>query len=213
MRRFRTEIAVCIALSALTLGAMGAALLERLRQLRRQAITSPTMLRSRPASAAPGSRGPSPRRRGQLASADLAVAATRCRRCSAADSACGFHLTNLLLHTANVLLLFLALRRLTGAVWRSASVAALFAVHPAHVESVAWVAERKDVLSGLFWMLTLLGLRLVRRASGLATLSAGAGDLRAGADGQADAGHAAVRAAAAGLLAAGTVTDGEDALA
>jgi hypothetical protein len=72
------------------------------------------------------------------------------------ESAWGYHLTNLLLHTANVVLLFLALRRLTGAVGRSAVVAALFAVHPAHVESVAWVAERKDVLSGLFWMLTML---------------------------------------------------------
>src|SRR5947208_2936793 len=67
----------------------------------------------------------------------------------------GFHATNLLLHTANVLLLFWALRRLTGSTWRSACVAAFFAVHPLHVESVAWVAERKDVLSTLFWMLTL----------------------------------------------------------
>jgi tetratricopeptide (TPR) repeat protein len=72
------------------------------------------------------------------------------------DAAWGDHLTNLLLHTANVVLLFLALRRMTRVVWRSAVVAALFAVHPAQVESVAWVAERKDVLSGLFWMLTLL---------------------------------------------------------
>jgi tetratricopeptide (TPR) repeat protein len=71
-------------------------------------------------------------------------------------SAWGFHLTNLLLHTAAVVLLFLALRRMTGTFWRSLLVAALFAVHPLHVESVAWVAERKDVLSGFFWMLTLL---------------------------------------------------------
>jgi Flp pilus assembly protein TadD len=69
----------------------------------------------------------------------------------------GYHLTNLLLHAANVLVLFAALRRLTGAVGRSALVAALFAVHPLHVESVAWVSERKDVLSTLFGMLTLLG--------------------------------------------------------
>jgi tetratricopeptide (TPR) repeat protein len=68
----------------------------------------------------------------------------------------GFHLSNVLLHAASAVLLFLALRLMTGAVWRSALVAALFAVHPAHVESVAWVAERKDVLSGLFGMLTLL---------------------------------------------------------
>jgi Tfp pilus assembly protein PilF len=77
-----------------------------------------------------------------------------------------FHLTNVLLHTANTLLLFLALRGLTGAVGRSAFVAGLFAVHPLHVESVAWVAERKDVLSALFWMLTLAAyLYYVRRPS------------------------------------------------
>ena len=66
------------------------------------------------------------------------------------------HLTSLLLHVANTLLLFQVLRRMTGAVWRSAFVAALFALHPLHVESVAWVAERKDVLSAFFFMLTLL---------------------------------------------------------
>jgi tetratricopeptide (TPR) repeat protein len=68
----------------------------------------------------------------------------------------GYHLTNVLLHTANVLLLFVALRHLTRTVWCSAFVAAFFAVHPLHVESVAWVSERKDVLSTFFWMLTLL---------------------------------------------------------
>jgi hypothetical protein len=67
----------------------------------------------------------------------------------------GFLLTNVLLHVANTLLLFLALQRLTGAVWRSLFVAALFALHPLHVESVAWASERKDVLSGFFWMATL----------------------------------------------------------
>ena len=65
------------------------------------------------------------------------------------------HLTNLLFHIANTLLLFGLLHRMTGALGRSAFVAGLFAVHPLHVESVAWVAERKDVLSTLFWMLTL----------------------------------------------------------
>jgi tetratricopeptide (TPR) repeat protein len=65
------------------------------------------------------------------------------------------HLTNVLLHVANTLLLFGLLHRTTGDVARSGFVAALFGVHPLHVESVAWVAERKDVLSGLFWMLTL----------------------------------------------------------
>ena len=65
------------------------------------------------------------------------------------------HLTSLLIHAANVLLLFLLLSRMTGALWRPAFVAALFAIHPLHVESVAWIAERKDVLSTLFWLLTL----------------------------------------------------------
>lgn len=67
----------------------------------------------------------------------------------------GFHTTNLILHVANTLLLFGVLRWATGAAWRSGLVAALFAVHPLHVESVAWIAERKDVLSTCFWMLTL----------------------------------------------------------
>ena len=82
----------------------------------------------------------------------------------------GHHLTNVLLHTANALLLFLVLRRMTslrpdegvgaaapqaGALWCSAFVAAVFAVHPLDVESVAWVAERKNVLSTLFWLLTM----------------------------------------------------------
>src|ERR1035438_2699527 len=66
------------------------------------------------------------------------------------------HLTSLLFHAANAVLLFLLLQRMTRASWRSAAVAALFALHPLHVESVAWVAERKDVLSAFFFMLTLL---------------------------------------------------------
>jgi protein O-mannosyl-transferase len=72
------------------------------------------------------------------------------------QSAAGPHGVNLLLHTANALLLFFLLQQMTGARWRSAFVAALFALHPLHVESVAWVAERKDVLSTFFWLLTLL---------------------------------------------------------
>ena len=68
----------------------------------------------------------------------------------------GFHLTNLLLHIASTLLLFSALYRMTKARWRSAFVAALFAIHPLNVESVAWVAERKNVLSTFFWMLTMV---------------------------------------------------------
>ncbi|HAR41315.1 MAG TPA: hypothetical protein DCS07_01580 [Bdellovibrionales bacterium] len=83
----------------------------------------------------------------------------------------GHHLTNVILHIMNSLLLFLVLMRLTGVregmqngiqngiqndtIWRSAFVAALFALHPAHVESVTWVAERKDLLAGLFWILTI----------------------------------------------------------
>ena len=68
----------------------------------------------------------------------------------------GPHATNVILHAANTVLLFLLLRRLTGAPWRSAFVAGLFALHPLHVESVAWVSERKDELSGCFGLLALL---------------------------------------------------------
>ena len=71
------------------------------------------------------------------------------------DNPAGHHLTSVLLHTANTLLLFLLLRWLTGSLWRSAFVAALFALHPLHVETVAWISERKGVLSTLFWLLTL----------------------------------------------------------
>lgn len=67
----------------------------------------------------------------------------------------GAHLTNLWLHMLSSVLAFLMFRRTTGALWRSAMVAALFAVHPLHVESVAWLAERKDVLSTVFWLLTM----------------------------------------------------------
>src|ERR1035438_9564520 len=67
----------------------------------------------------------------------------------------GHHLTSLLFHALNTMLLYILLRRLTGALWRSAFVAALFALHPLHVESVAWVSERKDVLSACFFFLAL----------------------------------------------------------
>jgi tetratricopeptide (TPR) repeat protein len=76
----------------------------------------------------------------------------------------GHHLTNVLLHTIGAVLLFVALQQMTGAVWRSAFVAVLFAIHPLHVESVAWVAERKDVLSAVFFMLTLLAFVHYTRA-------------------------------------------------
>jgi len=71
------------------------------------------------------------------------------------ENAAGPHLINLFFHTANSLLLFLLLQFCTGAGWPSFLAAALFAVHPLHVESVAWVAERKDVLSAFFWLLTM----------------------------------------------------------
>jgi tetratricopeptide (TPR) repeat protein len=78
----------------------------------------------------------------------------------------GHHLTSLVLHLANVLLLFTLLWRMTGSPRRSATVAALLAIHPIHVESVAWIAERKDVLCGFFWMLSLAAyLGYVRRPS------------------------------------------------
>jgi tetratricopeptide (TPR) repeat protein len=67
----------------------------------------------------------------------------------------GYHLTNLIFHIINTLLLYIVLVMMTGSEYRSAAVAALFALHPLHVESVAWVTERKDVLSTMFWMLTL----------------------------------------------------------
>ena len=67
----------------------------------------------------------------------------------------GYHLTNLILHILSALLLFWLFNRMTGAIWKSAFVAVFFALHPLHVESVAWVSERKDVLSAFFWMLTL----------------------------------------------------------
>jgi hypothetical protein len=65
------------------------------------------------------------------------------------------HLTNLFLHIANTLLLFYVLKLMTNAIWQSAFIAALFALHPLHVESVAWASERKDTLSTLFWILTM----------------------------------------------------------
>ncbi len=82
------------------------------------------------------------------------------------------HSVNLVLHAANAVLLFLLLSSMTGALWRPAFCAALFAVHPLHVESVAWVAERKDVLCGFFWMLTMTAyVGYVRRPSSLRYLA------------------------------------------
>ena len=80
-----------------------------------------------------------------------------CQLFGAADASAGrHHVTSLVLHAANTLLLFLALRGMTGAVWRSGLAAALFGLHPLHVESVAWISERKDVLSTFFFLLMLL---------------------------------------------------------
>ena len=78
----------------------------------------------------------------------------------------GHHVTSMLLHLANTLLLFAIFKRMTGAVWQSAFVAGVFALHPLNVESVAWIAERKNVLSTLFWLLTIVAyLRYVKKPS------------------------------------------------
>ena len=76
----------------------------------------------------------------------------------------GHHITNVVFHTLGTMLLFLALNQLTGFFWRSAFVATIFAIHPMRVESVAWVAERKDVLSGIFLALTLVAYVRYARA-------------------------------------------------
>ena len=76
------------------------------------------------------------------------------------------HVVSVLFHTANSALAFAAFKRLTGDVWKSAVVAFLFAVHPAHVESVAWIAERKDVLSTMFWLLTMIAYERYTRTAG-----------------------------------------------
>lgn len=79
-------------------------------------------------------------------------------------NASGHHLVSVIIHTLNALLVFFLLLQLTSAPWRSFTVSLLFAIHPLHVESVAWIAERKDLLSGLFFFLTLIAWeRYVRR--------------------------------------------------
>jgi protein O-mannosyl-transferase len=80
----------------------------------------------------------------------------------------GHHFTNVLLHNVGAILLFLVLRTMTGQTWQSAFVAAIFAIHPMRVESVAWIAERKDVLSGVFFMLTLAAYTRYARAPNVA---------------------------------------------
>src|SRR5207248_4669661 len=84
----------------------------------------------------------------------------------------GHHLTNLLLHILNVILLFLLLQKATGCIWRSAFVGALFAVHPLNVESVAWIAQRKSLLCTLFMFLAMWAYyEYVRRPSRLRYLN------------------------------------------
>ena len=90
----------------------------------------------------------------QLASVDVDFADAGPQ--SVRSGAGGYHLTNVLLHAAAAILLFLVLRQMTGRLWAAAAVAAALPIHPLRAESVAWVTERKDVLSGVFFMLTLL---------------------------------------------------------
>ncbi|HYV26833.1 MAG TPA: tetratricopeptide repeat protein, partial [Candidatus Eisenbacteria bacterium] len=90
------------------------------------------------------------------------------------EKAMGPHATSLLLHAANTVLLFLLLRRMTGTHFRSALVAALFGLHPLHVESVAWISERKDVLSGLFFFLTIGAYAMYAEKSAVTSQSSGA---------------------------------------
>jgi protein O-mannosyl-transferase len=83
----------------------------------------------------------------------------------------GHHWTNIQFHILNTLLLFIFLQQMTGAVWRSAFVAVLFAIHPLHVESVAWIAERKDVLSTFFGMLTIIAYQRYVKKSNIVNYS------------------------------------------
>ena len=92
----------------------------------------------------------------------------------------GHHATNLVLHAANTVLCFLVFERMTGALWRSALVAALFGLHPLHVESVAWVSERKDVLSALFWLLGMAAYVAYVRRPGVSRMGLVAMALAAG---------------------------------
>lgn len=88
------------------------------------------------------------------------------------DNPASYHVTNLLLHAFSAVLLLLVLVRLTGSLYRSAFVAALFALHPMHVESVAWISERKDVLSTVFWLLGIWAYLLYVRKPSIGRYSA-----------------------------------------
>ena len=123
---------------------------------------------------------------------------------AASTAAWGFHLMNLVLHTCNVLLVYALLSRLTGAFLRSAMVAALFAVHPLHVESVAWITERKDMLSTLFMLLAMIAyVGYARRGAG--ALSSRRRPFRAGTGQQADGHHVSVPFDFARLLAVAAI--------
>src|SRR5208282_314920 len=116
----------------------------------------------------------------------------------------GHHLVNVLWHAANAVLLFLVLRQMTGSLWRSAFVAAVFAVHPLRAESVAWVSERKDVMSGFFFILTMGAyVRYARGVKVQSLLRAEFAFFRVRAPGEEHGGHAALCFTFAGLLAAG----------
>ena len=116
----------------------------------------------------------------------------------------GYHLTNLILHILSTLLLFWLFNRMTGAIWKSAFVAALFALHPLHVESVAWIAERKDVLSAFFWMLTLCFYVYYTEKPAIKKISVCSFFICPGFDEQADGCHFAGDYDFTGLLAAET---------
>ena len=107
------------------------------------------------------------------------------------------HLVNVFLHLANTLLLFAVLKKMTGALWPSAFVAAAFALHPMHVESVAWIAERKDVLSTLFLLLTLAAyVSYVKTTAACIRYTADIAAVRIGPSGKTDACYFAVCAPA-----------------
>ena len=118
------------------------------------------------------------------------------------------HLTSLLIHVANVVLLFLVFKRMTGTVWASAFVAAVFALHPLQLESVAWLAERKNVLSGFFLDSDHSGICLVCGAAGNAEISTGGSGFWPVHYDQADGGDPAVYSASPGLLAFGSAAMG-----
>ena len=113
----------------------------------------------------------------------------------------GHHLTNVLFHIANTLLLFVVLTRMTGALWRSAFVAALFAIHPLNVESVAWIAERKNVLSAFFWLLTMWAYARYTERTTIANYLLALLIICLGSDVKTHAGHPALCSSYARLLA------------